>query len=502
MTRRIATAAAALMMLSLVAPARARGDDEAVSRSVVRIFSTKRSPDLYRPWRKKDGEDLTGTGVVIEGRRVLTNAHVAEHATRLLVQADRTGDRLPATVEAIAYEMDLAVLKVDDPAFFDEHPPLPRAEGLPHVGEAVLAYGYPHGGETLSATRGIVSRIEFAEYSYRTMGLRIQIDAAVNPGNSGGPVVVDGRMVGVVFSGLDQSDNIGYIIPGEEIDLFLKDVSDGKYDGKPWIYDRLQYIENAAIRAKLGLRRGVNGLLVREPDRDEPSYPLKRWDVITHISGYPIDADGKVVVEGGLRIQFSYLIQRTAEKGTVHLDLLRDGKKLAVDLPVTRRRHRPRVIRPLEGLPPYLVWGPLVFTVVSEEYVEGFEETNNAPDWLPRLIARKSPIALRRQDRPAFEGEELVVVPELLPHRLVQGYDENSVVVDEVDGVKVKNLRHLAERLRDATGDRVTITFRDTTADILVIDRKGALAASEEILAEFGIRKAYSDDLKGVFEAR
>src|SRR5262245_57984340 len=77
MTRRIATAAAALTMLLAAAPARAQGEDESVSRSVVRIFSTKRSPDLYRPWRKKDGEDLTGTGVVIEGRRVLTNAHVA-----------------------------------------------------------------------------------------------------------------------------------------------------------------------------------------------------------------------------------------------------------------------------------------------------------------------------------------------------------------------------------------------------------------------------------------
>jgi hypothetical protein len=91
---------------------------------------------------------------------------------------------------------------------------------------------------------------------------------------------------------------------------------------------------------------------------------------------------------------------------------------------------------------------------------------------------------------------------ELLPHRLSEGYDENSVVVHEVDGVKVKNLPHLAERLRDAKGDRVTLTFRDTTADILVIDRPGVVAATEEILAEFGIRKPYSDDLKSVFEKK
>ena len=49
----------------------------------------------------------------------------------------------------------------------------------------------------------------------------------INPGNSGGPALVDGKMIGLVFSKISQADNIGYIIPGEEIDLFLKDIADG-----------------------------------------------------------------------------------------------------------------------------------------------------------------------------------------------------------------------------------------------------------------------------------
>ena len=373
---------------------------------------------------------------------------------------------------------------------------------MPKVRDAVTAFGYPHGGETLSATRGIVSRVEFSDY-YGRMGLRVQIDAAVNPGNSGGPVVADGKMVGVVFSGLDQSDNIGYIIPNEEIDLFLADVADGKYDGKPWMYDRLQFVQNEALRAQLGLPAGVDGLLVRQPDRDDSSYPLKRWDVITQIGGHAIDADGKVEIEGGLRIQFSYLIQRTAKDGKVRVDLLRGGKPMTVDVPVPRRAERPVLMPHLfETPPPYLVWGPLVFTVVSAEYAEAFEDGDNAEKWLPLLIEGHSPIVARNGDRPAFDGEQLVVLSDLLPHRLSQGYAGASVVVDEVDGVKVKNLKHLAERLRDASGDRVVFSFRDTNAETLVLDRKGVLDATEEILAEFGIRKPYSDDLKGVFEKR
>src|SRR5262249_15179880 len=91
------------------------------------------------------------------------------------------------------------------------------------------------GGNTLSITKGIISRIEFVPYNFPVSGLRVQIDAAINPGNSGGPAVVGDRMVGLAFSHLGGADNIGYIIPGEEIELFLKDIADGHYDGKPAI---------------------------------------------------------------------------------------------------------------------------------------------------------------------------------------------------------------------------------------------------------------------------
>ena len=95
-----------------------------------------------------------------------------------------------------------------------------------------MVYGYPTGGTSLSITKGIVSRIEFTTFNASVAGLRIQIDAAINPGNSGGPVVVNDKMVGIAFSRLGCAENIGYIIPSEEIDLFLQDLADGRYDGK------------------------------------------------------------------------------------------------------------------------------------------------------------------------------------------------------------------------------------------------------------------------------
>src|SRR5438477_12889374 len=103
---------------------------------------------------------------------------------------------------------------------------------LPDAKDPVVVYGYPTGGTSLSVTKGIISRIEFTGYNLSVPGLRIQIDAAINPGNSGGPAVVGEEMAGIAFSRLGGgTQNIGYIIPSEEIELFLKDIADGKYDG-------------------------------------------------------------------------------------------------------------------------------------------------------------------------------------------------------------------------------------------------------------------------------
>ncbi len=101
-----------------------------VENSVVKIFATVRFPDPYRPWTKESPADQTGSGVVIEGKRILTNAHVVNYASQVQIQANQAGDKISATVEAIAPGIDLAVLKLDDEKFFDTHPPLARAKAI------------------------------------------------------------------------------------------------------------------------------------------------------------------------------------------------------------------------------------------------------------------------------------------------------------------------------------------------------------------------------------
>jgi S1-C subfamily serine protease len=474
-----------------------------IENSVVKIFATVRYPDTYEPWTKRSPEDQTGSGVVIEGKRILTNAHVVNYASQVEIRANQAGDKISATVVAIAPGIDLAVLKLDDESFFDTHPPLPRAKLLPGVKDAVLAYGFPEGGNSLSITKGIVSRVEFVPYNFPVSGLRIQIDAAINPGNSGGPAVVGDQMVGLTFSHLNEAQNIGYIIPNEEVELFLQDIADGHYDGKPAEYDDLQTLENPALRSFLKIPATVKGIVVNKPYRDDPAYPLKTWDIITKIGDISVDDEGMIKLEDDLRVRFQYQIQHLATNGTVPLTIVRAGKELAVNLPVSA--NFPRLIPGLDGAyPSYFVYGPLVFSTATEEYLGGYVDSKYATSFLTTAIDNASPLVTRKSDEPSFPDEGIVLVAApFFPHKLAKGYSSPLAnVVKRINGIQVKNLNQLVAILRDTKDEFITIEFDARHGEILVFARAEMLAATEQILTDNGVRSQGSPDALAVWNTR
>jgi S1-C subfamily serine protease len=474
-----------------------------IENSVVKVFATVRYPDPYKPWTKQSPEEQTGSGVVIEGKRILTNAHVVDYAGQVQIQANQAGDKISATVEAMAPGIDLAVLKLDDESFFDSHPPLARAKTLPGIKDTVLTYGFPEGGNSLSITKGIVSRVEFTPYNFPVCGLRIQIDAAINPGNSGGPAVVGDKMIGLTFSRLNDAENIGYIIPSEEIDLFLKDIADGHYDGKPAMYDDLQTLENPALRAFLKLDPAVEGMVVHKPYKDDPAYPLKQWDVITKIGDTPVDDQGMIKLGNDLRVRFQYQIQHIATNGTVPLTIVRAGKESKINLPVSA--NYPRLIPGLDGAyPSYFIYGPLVFSAATEEYMSGFLRTKYGASVLSRLSAMGNPLITRMGDEPAFPGEGLVVIASpFFPHKLAQGYSNpRAEVVKSVNGIPVKNLNHLVEILRNAKDEFITVECYNRYGETMVFPRAQMLAATDDILTDNGVRSQGSPDTLAVWNAK
>ena len=297
-----------------------------VENAVVKVFSTLRYPDPFKPWTKTGSQRGDGVGVVIEGKRILTNAHVVLYASQVQIQANQAGDKLSATVVAIAPGIDLAVLKLDDESFFKTHAPITAHRACRTSRMRCWPMAIPRVAMRCRSRKGIISRIEFVPYNFPVSGLRIQIDAAINPGNSGGPAVVGDKMIGLAFSHLDEAQNIGYIIPNEEIELFLKDIADGHYDGKPAMLDELQTLENPALRAFLKVDKSVEGIVVHRPDQSMPAgSPLKEWDVITKIAGTPIDDQGMIKLGTDKRVSFQYLIQKVAKNNKVELTIVRNN---------------------------------------------------------------------------------------------------------------------------------------------------------------------------------
>ena len=487
--------------LGLVTPVASAQVGEAIRGSVVKIFATYRGPNYQTPWQKQPPSEVTGTGFVISGDRILTNAHVVEQSSQIFIQPHNTADRLRAEIVGISRGIDLAVLQIrredERAAFHADRRALELRETLPEIGATVQAIGYPVGGEQQSVTEGVVSRIEFGDYYYETYGLRVQIDAAVNPGNSGGPVVLGEEVIGVTFSGIDQAENIGYVIPAEEVRAFLADIADGSYQGRPKLnINALQSAENESIRAFLGLTSEQTGVIFRATKHDDTT-ELEEWDVIDRIGPHDIDNDGLITIDGNVRLGWAYAVPREATTSadgsmSVSVTVIRKGQQVAVSLPVAAQRDFLMTYMG-DDYPEYFVLGPMVFTPVRRDHM--------AELYTGYLAMVGSPIGLRTADMKAFADEELVAISaDLLPHPITKGYRVGYFpTVKSLNGTAVRSLTHLIELVKASDDAFLVFEFHDMGQQSLVFDRDELLDATEEILEDNSIRNQGSERFMGVW---
>jgi hypothetical protein len=244
------------------------------------------------------------------------------------------------------------------------------------------------------------------------------------------------------------------------------------------------------------MARADRGIMVRKPGRDDASHPLHEWDVLTHIGTSAIDNEGMVDFGENLRMPFMALVSRLAKDGAVPVRLIRDGKPLEIAMPVSREDDR--LIKPFRGqCPPYFVHGPFVFSPAIEQAISTYAQAS------PQAMLG-SPLATYTDDRVTSPDEELVVVTApLLAHRITRGYgDPFGQVVKDVDGVKIKHLRHLVEVLRDGKGEFLTIRFHGDASETLVFPRKAIEESTADLMSENGIPKRGTDEVMAVWNAR
>jgi S1-C subfamily serine protease len=463
-------------------------DISGLRAAVVKIYVTTQDHDYATPWQSSAPAQASGTGFVISKRRILTNAHVVSNTRYIEVKKDTDPRRYRARVLHRGHDCDLAVLTVNDPAFFEDTRPVKFATVLPKLSDTVTVLGYPMGGERLSLTKGVVSRIDFAVYSHSGVDqhLVLQVDAAINPGNSGGPVLYGGRVVGLAFQGLARGDNIGYAIPNPVLQRFLTDIEDGTYNGYQELGAGVMDLRNAALRTALGLPQAQSGVVVYYLDPFGCAKDcLRLGDVLLAIDGHDIAEDGTIQLEDNV-IEFSELLERKQWGESVTLRVWRAHAMQDIRVPL-ETPFDPYIFRNLyDRKPEYVMVGGLVFSPLTREYLRTQGE---------RLSGNIGQELLYYMQYAKIDGayvgrDEFVVLSARLPHA-VNTYGDGFVnaVVERVNDQPITRLTDVRTAIASRTTGFHVFEFAGLD-DRLVLDAQATAQATADVMRQYAVPAA------------
>ncbi len=451
-----------------------------IRHSVARVTNTAQDANYRVPWLPGQVGSGSGTGWVISGDRLITNAHVVSNARFLTVEKENDPKKYIATVEHIAHDCDLALLKVQETAFFVGTKPLPLG-GLPELESLVSVFGYPIGGERLSVTQGVVSRIDFRTYTHSTVDshLSIQIDAAINPGNSGGPVMQDGKVVGVAFQGYsgDVAQNVGYMIPTPVIRHFLKDIEDGRYDRYMDLSIGFFNTLNPAMRKALGLTDDDRGVMVSNvQEAGVCAGLLHPGDVLLAIDGLEISSDGMVELEGE-RVLLSEVAERKYLDDVVKLSILREKQPMEVEVKFTRAWPFTLQAQQYEQQPRYVLFGGLLFQPLSRNLLGAYAFDNLRISYFYDHFISKE---LYR------EHPEVIILSAILPDPINTYLAEfREGIVEKINGKIILTLDDMVAAFAEKP-EFYVIEFLGTGRP-LVLERAAVEAARERINSRYAV---------------
>jgi S1-C subfamily serine protease len=316
--------------------------------AVVNVTSVTYAYDFFFNPVPQEG---TGSGFIYDDQgHIVTNYHVVENAEELSVTlAD--GETYPAESVGVDPSTDLAVLRID----VDELPrpaPLGESDNL-RVGQFVVAIGNPFGLER-TLTVGVISSLGRVIESPdgRFIGEVIQTDAAINRGNSGGPLLdLEGRVIGVnsqIVSPSGANAGIGFSVPVNAVRRVVPElIAQGHYP-HPWL--GVQLLPLTEDRAEVFREAGMDvpvekGLLVIETVENSPAdrAGLRGGDRVVRIGRYRIPLGGDIITAlngeamTDLQTFTVYLETQTRVGDSVELTIIRDGEEQTVPATLDER---------------------------------------------------------------------------------------------------------------------------------------------------------------------
>lgn len=487
--RRFPVAMAAVLLTFFAMPGALRAQKASPEKSIIRVNSTLQDYSFLRPWEKGAPTPRRGLGALLEGKRVLTTAEMCVNATYLELEHPSSGARVTARIAGIDYEANLAVLEPADSnsKVFDGLDPLQIDDSVV-AGETLHVWQVEDNGDGVS-TDVEVLRVDVGRYFIPgSVFLLYQVKGSLQARTNSFtlPVVKNGKLVGLLLS-YSSKEQTASVLPAPVINAFLADLKDGHYEGFPNLGISFAQTLDETLRDFTGISDKEGGIFVREVGRGSSAEQagLKDGDVILSIAGQAIDSRGNYNHPKYGKLSFSHLVRGGVKVGdTVKLEVIREGKPLSIDVKLARKPAEDFLIDPymFDRGPKYLIFGGLIFQELTLPYLQswGDDWTNRAPFNL--VYANADPASFEEEGR-----EKLVFLSNVLKTPSTLGYESvNSVIVTEVNGKFIKNIKDLAAALAAVPEDGLhTIEFNDFPKVIFVDDRVSKMVNQQ--LLQYGI---------------
>ncbi|MDY0062521.1 MAG: hypothetical protein RBU45_22095 [Myxococcota bacterium] len=459
----------------------------AAEKGVLGLRVTYQSFDADRPWRKNLPATRFGMAALVAGPTLVTTAQNIMHAT--LVEAEKFGrtPRTPARVVHVDWELNLALLQVDDPAFFADLRPLELAASTPNSGTVQSARWL---NQQIEVSECRVKRLQVGEARFsrlRHTYLLAQTD--LSGGGWAEPVLQGDQLIGLATA---QDGQTAWVVPVEMLRAFLqqaRDPASGK--GFPVLRLYWQWNHDPALSAFLGQEGEPQGGVLRSiPWGSTGHGVLQPRDILLSLDGHLIDSSGYYQHPRHGRLEFTNIVVEGHQVGdVVPATVLRAGQ--VVELELTLRPYPMDLdlilVRRVEEPPPYVIAGGLVFLELDGDYLLSW-----GPEWAEKAPAQLVSLYYTSEGEQTPTRRRIILLSQVLPAPYNLGYQGlRDLPVRSINGRPIDSLPGVVEALQHPQDGFHTVDFWPNEERIeAVLDAATLDEATAEILVDYQIPAA------------
>lgn len=452
-----------------------------VKDTVVQVYSQATDFNWFEPYKTPDQGEGAGSGFFInEKGDMITNYHVVAQSCAVQIQIPSFGmERFDMEIVGVSPERDIALLKPTQEAYEKISQKLGTIPFL-KLGDSdsvlrsqeVLALGFPLGQSRLKSTLGIVSgRERLGSFGY------IQTTAPINPGNSGGPALAtDGTVVGINNANIPSAQNIGYIIPINEVKNALKDLYKVKLLRKP-VLGCIFTLSTPEMVKLLG-NPEPGGWYVAKVFKHTlfERVGVKDGDMLYQIGGYDIDMYGELNVPWSEdKVSLFEFLNRYTVGDMLHCVMYRKGQRKDFTFKLEQIYLPPiRMIYP-EFEPEatdYEIIGGMVVMELTMNHVGALVSRS------PRLAS-----SLMKFDRPEHQHDSALIITHVLPNSQahIAKVIRTGEIIDEINDIKVKSLADFRKAVpKSKQTGFLTVKTDDNLYAVMALDK---ILRNEDMLA-------------------